>query len=220
MGLLNLRNALMTGKRTPTAKDYVQDGLLLMFDGIENAGWGTHNPSATVWKDLSGNGYDFSLEGVSYSFSGNSLILGTGESISRSGSLCVSHIDIVFSASKGSPFFTGKLLNTGYSYLGVLIRYKYIGFNHNTYAQILTDNNIPFAAYSLHSGSIYKNGIAQSIISTAAPGDIGYLAIRTKDSQGHTLTCSLRNIRLYSRALTADEIARNYAIDKERFNLP
>jgi hypothetical protein len=28
------------------------------------------------------------------------------------------------------------------------------------------------------------------------------------------------NIRLYSRALTADEIAANYAIDKARFGLP
>jgi hypothetical protein len=27
-------------------------------------------------------------------------------------------------------------------------------------------------------------------------------------------------LRLYSRALTADEIAHNYAVDKERFNLP
>ena len=30
---------------------------------------------------------------------------------------------------------------------------------------------------------------------------------------------SFRNIRLYSRALTADEIAANYAIDKARFNI-
>jgi hypothetical protein len=27
-------------------------------------------------------------------------------------------------------------------------------------------------------------------------------------------------VRLYSRALTADEIAANYAVDKARFNLP
>lgn len=48
-----------------TAKDYVQDGLIAMWDGIENAGWGVHAPNATVWKDLSGNGYDFSfIDGV------------------------------------------------------------------------------------------------------------------------------------------------------------
>ena len=48
--LINLRNALMAGKRTPTAKDYVQDGLLALWDGIENAGWGTHDVNATTWK--------------------------------------------------------------------------------------------------------------------------------------------------------------------------
>ena len=41
-----------------TAKDYVQDGLVAMWDGIENAGWGEHDNTATVWKDLSGNGHD------------------------------------------------------------------------------------------------------------------------------------------------------------------
>ena len=39
---------------SPTAKDYIQDGLVAMWDGIENAGWGTHNSSATTWKDLLG----------------------------------------------------------------------------------------------------------------------------------------------------------------------
>ena len=28
------------------------------------------------------------------------------------------------------------------------------------------------------------------------------------------------NLRLYSRALTADEIASNYAVDKARFGIP
>lgn len=39
-------------KAGPTAKDYVQDDLIAMWDGIENAGWGVHDQKATVWKDL------------------------------------------------------------------------------------------------------------------------------------------------------------------------
>lgn len=38
-----------------TAKSYIQDGLIAMWDGIENAGWGVHDPNATVWKDLVGS---------------------------------------------------------------------------------------------------------------------------------------------------------------------
>ena len=45
-------------KTMPTARDYVQDGLIAMWDGIENAGWGVHDPNATTWKDLTGNGND------------------------------------------------------------------------------------------------------------------------------------------------------------------
>ena len=54
------RNAILAGGGL-SARDYVQDGLIAMWDGIENAGWGTHNGSATTWTDLSGNNYNMSL---------------------------------------------------------------------------------------------------------------------------------------------------------------
>ena len=40
--------------RKPTARSYVQDGLVAMWDGIENAGWGTHvtNVVHSGWLDL------------------------------------------------------------------------------------------------------------------------------------------------------------------------
>lgn len=49
------------GGGVPAAKDYVQDGLIAMWDGIENAGYGVHDASATVWKDVSGNGHDIDM---------------------------------------------------------------------------------------------------------------------------------------------------------------
>ena len=42
-------------KETPLmCNSYVKDGLVAMWDGTENAGWGTHDASATTWKDLIG----------------------------------------------------------------------------------------------------------------------------------------------------------------------
>jgi len=38
--------------------DYVQDGLYYQLDGIENAGRGVHDASASTWSDLTGNGRD------------------------------------------------------------------------------------------------------------------------------------------------------------------
>ena len=58
--MIAARNSFLMGggSSTPTARDYVQDGLIAMWDGIENAGWGVHDAAATVWKDLSGGGND------------------------------------------------------------------------------------------------------------------------------------------------------------------
>ena len=56
--LLGVRQFFATHKAAPpglTARDYVQDGLVAMWDGIENAGWGEHDATATTWKDLVGN---------------------------------------------------------------------------------------------------------------------------------------------------------------------
>ena len=70
--MIAARGTMLGGEKAPTAKSYVQDGLIAMWDGIENAGWGTHDASATVWKDLAGNGYDLTV-GSKSSFSTNSL---------------------------------------------------------------------------------------------------------------------------------------------------
>ena len=40
---------------TYTSASYVQNGLIAQWDGIDNQGTGTHDPTATTWKDLKGN---------------------------------------------------------------------------------------------------------------------------------------------------------------------
>lgn len=45
-----------------TARAYVQKDLVVAFDGIENAGTGTHCASPQVWADLSGHGNDGVLD--------------------------------------------------------------------------------------------------------------------------------------------------------------
>lgn len=40
--------------RVYTARDYVQDGLVCLWDGIENVGYGVHDGAATGWVDLVG----------------------------------------------------------------------------------------------------------------------------------------------------------------------
>lgn len=54
-----------SGGGMPTARDYVQDGLVLLIDGIENSGFGVHLDNITSWKNLSTSGImtDVSLSG-------------------------------------------------------------------------------------------------------------------------------------------------------------
>lgn len=49
------RRILMSGGAgAPSAKSYVQDGLVCMWDGVENVGYGVHDGAATGWVDLVG----------------------------------------------------------------------------------------------------------------------------------------------------------------------
>ena len=44
-----------TSKEYVPASAYVQEGLIAMWDAIENVDWGIHDSSATTWKDLIGS---------------------------------------------------------------------------------------------------------------------------------------------------------------------
>lgn len=63
-----------SGGGVPTARDYVQDGLVLLIDGIENDGFGIHSDSVSVWKNLATSGImsDVSLSG-DYSIESNNI---------------------------------------------------------------------------------------------------------------------------------------------------
>ena len=45
----------VAGAFAASTADYVQAGLVTHFDAIDNEGTGTHNASATKWKDLKGS---------------------------------------------------------------------------------------------------------------------------------------------------------------------
>ena len=50
-----------SGGGLPTARDYVQDGLLFHWDAIENCGYGLHEEKPSAWVDLAGSGLDIPL---------------------------------------------------------------------------------------------------------------------------------------------------------------
>lgn len=260
--LINMRNAMLSGgKRTPTAKDYVQNGLVAMWDGIENAGWGTHDANAMTWKDLIG-GFDAvkvgsptwsdnsgNTNGANNTFLATIPTQSTFINAAKSGFVAI-EICLSTSATWGSrcPFSIEDSNGSSSVYRLVQIfmqaskQYLPAPYNINgtrfigagpvfddpsgTISCSFGPDGERVYATPSRNGTIGTEG-SQRIgqVQTFNPGTLDQIGVnnwyvRIGRTHNNSMSSAFHSIRLYSRALTADEIARNYNIDKARFHLP
>ena len=235
---------MMVGARTsawaraggvvPTARDYVQDGLVAMWDGIENSGFGVHDQNATVWKDLIGSDdlimrnckfeqdsivSDSQINVSAYSsitrnFGDMSLEVAFRDNIKR-----VNHdlLSLDVKPGTGIVVFGGQDENS-------TLDWWVLGNDTYVAANTLGNTNPTSSSITLSSGlfRFYRIGLEISSLKTSYNDITGFLSLFSlRNSEGrHNLIGAIYCVRLYSRALTAEEIAHNYAIDKARFNLP
>ena len=222
---------MMLGARTgawaksgPTAKDYVQDGLIAMLDGIENAGWGVHDPNATVWKDLSVDGNDINVDLTQASWEDGFLKV-TGTTCTRDEEITnIATLEVLFRESLGFsyPNNKGPFFVLGERKGPCCLWYEHVagGASNNTHisSNIAVPKSILASrSYTYSPLSYYVNGEKMSLYmppSTLAD------AVGCKATAVGGKPIEIYHVRAYSRALTADEIAHNYAVDKARFNLP
>ena len=231
------------GPDVTPAFGYVQTGLVAMWDGIENAGWGTHDGSATSWTDLIG-----SVPMANSSF-GTDYAIPTGNTMSASNLYpfkitgdftlhgCLVNAPRAWYNSTEFGIGTGAGLENGFALSArdgainydVCYRKSYSGtveckVTTGTSAGQAYSCDIVFD-YAAKSYAVYVNGV-QAGTATLPEGawnldnvncSIGYGIFNNFNGMGGFKT---HNILYYSRALTAAEIAANYAIDKQRFNLP
>lgn len=219
--LIDMRNALMAGGGL-SAKSYVQDGLVAMWDGIENAGWGVHDPNATVWKDLIGDidltfySQNASVEDNRVECSGTGCVArsAAGKNLTAAAQQIESVLRIdrvsaqIILNAKGQVYYTDTA--------------GYIGYRRSNGAK--HGSLVTSFSHWLNQG-VYVNGRAESMTRLNddwSAGTYNYLFLGRVDSLSdrYTLKGAIYNLRLYSRALDADDIAANYAVDKARFNLP
>ena len=215
-------------KAAPTAKSYVQDGLIVQLDGIENSGYGVHDANATVWKSLVGN---YSASGVSGNFSwgDNALLsanvaagagLGFGVSIP---SFNYMTMEICYDAQSGSRYLVDSGFGNQFAILsrdGAYLQFtSYRGIVKSS-AAMYGQHCISYVYSGNSANSAYENGSPATLSSISNSWNPGSWSIGTKNSRYNGFRGKMHSYRLYSRALTAAEIAANYAIDKERFNLP
>lgn len=209
---------------------YVTKGLIAMWDAEWNAGPGVHDPNATTWKDLIGSN-DLDLYGGAV-FASDHLVIDTASRlysatpITTVGTLeiCLSRTD----AYNDVCLFTlnsagGRSMRNFVSWYSNKIGFSESDARTNLAMAQTKDWAATTFTFVPSSGAVYSGGAAQQNLSEAfyypLSSNLGGVAINPSVSS-QSISGNWYSIRVYSRALTAAEIAANYAIDKARFNLP
>ena len=213
----------------PTSADYVQDGLLVQWDGIDNEGTGTHNPNATVWKDLKGT-CDLTLtSSAAWNAEGRALVV-SGMSATGSGTApAYKTIEVVHKMTTN-----GK----GFLFTGGSRSYEVICENNgsSTLCYFAGDSyekkyiSRPFSAsevcfYSARYGDdgkitdVFKDAEEREDGTTSetwGPGEVVAIGNRSSGTS-YPWHGEVYAIRLYSKRLTKAELAHNHRIDCKRF---
>lgn len=229
------------GNATYTAADYVQDGLVALWDGIENAGRGVSD-SGLRCEELTGNNGSVLFNGdvirIDNGFDINShgLTSGYGYGIGnplRSGDVSgVSTIQICFEYPAKYNNWQG-VFRYNVSDIGVNGSFKYLyhkngnarsaakcgdTFNTGEKTTVTMIFTVREATPTVYIGGTQLSNVGSNGNYTGAAYDkvligAGY------DSPWKPCKMIFHSARVYNRALTAAEIAANYEIDKARFGL-
>lgn len=229
--MIALKCAMSERKKSsaPTARDYVQDGIIAMWHGIENVGWGVHDATSTSWVDLI-NGFDRTIitngewtdkslrstSGVMNATQGQNSpnaslfwdAFNTGEAVT------FEMVATSLSDSRPSPWET--------LFKGKITRYA-DGLLYNGSGLFSFANGTRFGIGTIHSvmiadsvgGRLIINGTQVATHSTPFSTN----AYPRRDFYANQCVGEIFCSRVYNRALTDAEIAHNYAIDKAMFNI-
>ena len=229
----NISNSKVISE-TASTDYYVQDGLVLLLDGIRNTRSG-HSISTNVWEDLSGNNYDYTLNNIQIN-DNNIYFKGTNNSYA----LRKENLSEIF----GNTLYDDRTIeivvkDTSNSHIwmcGNSSSRKAIGiYGGRLTVSILSDNVSTFSLknsalkvnnYSiLHKKEgeicVYQNN--EQLVKTNNlncwdhSGKVSYIGNRS--TNGTPLNGEIYSIRVYNRILTEKEINHNYQMDKKRFGI-
>ena len=229
-------------RATLDAHSYVQKGLVACYDGIDNAGTGTHDPAAATWADLTGNGFDGTLasnlgwaaDGWTNAVDGSGVQVGTRLADALSlGALTIQFACVPARDNARQAFFSdyanqnGTIAvehNDGDTSAG---RLRLFCDGSPRYS-VLSPVVIPKDAFSSVSVSAtqaeqvyWRNGAAAWTNDTVfGPVAAGFQSVIGGDT--YRANMAFRGVyhafRAYNRALPEAEVKVNAAIDAIRFN--
>ena len=126
----------------------------------------------------------------------------------------------MFESAKNNAGFRYKKTNDVSDYWNV------VGLTHNIWQVIAGDLVSIASTFAYNGGRLYAkdylNGTLVNDFNFAATSPIAQdgFQVGRVGAASYTTFQDIYRAAVYSRALTADEIAANYAIDKARFGLP
>ena len=232
----------------PTALDYVQDGLVCMFDGIENVDWGMHDSEATTWTDLVGGRTTTWLSDASNSLTwengglrriGTKGITTTVPWLSNITTNQPLTVEVVIEDDSATDTTS---INSYYYFYGVGFRLGsmkgYPQFINYTGSVFLIYWDVPNYGFMRHTFAfvgkgtpysnggnrknmdMYKDGIRTNTNAPLTVSTTNTISLfRATRDWPDTRDTTIYAVRIYSRALSDDEIAYNHFLDKVRFGL-
>ena len=205
-----------------TTMDYVNNGMILLLDGIKNTRNG-HSTSTNVWEDLSGNNYDVTMKNITINennmyFSGDTSIMYSSNNIDA-----VSSVEMVLELEE-SPSGSQYIASFGslYKILAWSPDVKGFSLGHGK-KRYLVENLYKKNSISVQYDPdvMYLNSkkLELNVEDTTWMHEPKYPFMISGYSSGFRLKGKIYSIRLYNRALTQDEINHNYMVDKVRFGI-
>lgn len=227
---------------------YITDGLVAMWDGEWNAGGGKHDANATEWANLvdSNNNlrYKYSADtpiwgdncvigdGVNRTLTADNPVLGLNAmsvEVVLGKSTASGNSWAVMARDRASSDFGWWQYATSTSSCTMTFSSAYF-----TAAAVEDAGTLSYCAEffpgeerttgnTFANGALLKNLTFRNQSTNNMVLGIGQPEITMGGALPWNVNCpfkgTLYNVRLYSRALTAEEVAHNYAIDQERFGL-
>ena len=220
--------------------NYIQDGLVAMWDAIE------HGDDPLVWRDLTGNGWDFPADNITFGENYATISAdvetpktslefwewdkATFEAVcerpyttqNRNGFFRLGRLGIMHMNTSNSASYTwyANTAKNNWHALYTFLRgdiTKRFSLASRAFVCDLNNANtdaqkVYYNGRLLTSDEIFAESWTETIPQTSRP----MILYRGSTS----IAPKFYNIRLYNRALTAEEVQHNYEIDRQRFNLP
>ena len=225
---------------------YIADGLIAMWDGIWNTGFNNHDQNATTWIDLVGNNIVTTTSTTApttldngFRFNGSQYFTVTPDDNIKSVGTNQHNItvEIGFNANPQSKENQGLLGFGTSSQRNIWMFFGNPPTSTSTTLNAQLQNSSPLRLW--YRNGVFPTGTKHHVVfSSSSKFMSGWLdgikvsstpTIGKQTSLGQSFIGRISGynnfygdiyfIRIYNRALTEDEIAANYAIDKQRFNI-